>query len=425
MMNLPGNLSSRWCVCMRLESVRDDLVYLTGPETAGRLSGSAGAARAADYLAGRLAQLGLSPVGENGFLQTVEVPAARLQGPVRLTIGGVSYAYRRDFGEMAHLSAGGSVRSHLVVVNDGQAVSPDAIRGAAVLIPERPDGFDFNATAAAAADLGAAALLVEWGEPRWFHKTIFGSPENRIPVLRVRKSLAASLASQAGAAVALDLPLVTSRLPCQNVLGLLPGTNPAVTVALTAHYDHVGDDPEGERFPGALDNASGVATMLAVAEALVERRVPLPFNVLVGFLTGEESGTWGARHLAANPPVPLSAVINLDGMGLEPALRSIRLGYPAPGHWLADLAAAHFTESGTAVQWTAGGDDSVAFQAVGLPALGLGHMATEPLKGGVHSPDDSLDLLHLPVILAGAESILSLLQRLAVHPAMAIGSHIN
>lgn len=412
---------------MLLDSIRRDLAYLTGPEAAGRLSGTEGARRASGYLAETLAALGVTPAGTDGFYQNVEVPAARLIGPARLTIDGIAYRYRKDFGEMAHLTAGGSVRAELVVVRDGEPVRPEEIQGKVVLIPRRPDGFDFNATAAAAADLGAAALLVEWGEPGWFHKTIFGSGANRIPVIRLRESQAARLAAQPGSLVELELPLTVGLLPCRNVLGILPGTGSRKTVALTAHYDHVGDDPGGERFPGAMDNASGVVTMLAVVRALAERKMQLPFNLLVGFLTGEESGLWGAKHLAAHPPVPLSAVINLDGMGYEPALRAIRLGYPAPGHnWLADMAAELYQPNGTEVRWSAGGDDSVAFQAAGLPALGLGQMPTGPMPAQFHSPDDTGETIHLPVVWEGAESILTLLRRLAVHPAMATSdTHIQ
>lgn len=404
---------------MQMDPVEQDLWYLTGPETAGRLSGTQGARRASAYLARALEELGLSPGGEDGFFQRVEVPAIRVTGPARLTVDGVTYRYRRDFGEMAHLSSGGSVKSRLVVVSAGDAVRPEDLKGKVVLIPKRPEGFDFNATAAAAADLGVVALLVEWGEPKWFHKTLFGSADNRIPVVRLRESLAADLAARPGVTVELDLPLTVDRLPCRNVLGLLPGKDATKTLALTAHYDHLGDDPDGERFPGAMDNASGVATMLEVVRSLVERKIDLPVNLLVGFLTGEESGVWGAKHLAAHAPVPLSAVINLDGMGYEPALRAIRLGYAEPGHWIADLAAEFYQQKGTEIRWTSGGDDSVAFQAVGLPALGLGQMPTVDRPVGVHSPDDTVDYLYLSTIAEGAESILSLLQRLAVHPALA------
>ncbi|MBV1856837.1 MAG: M28 family peptidase, partial [Nannocystaceae bacterium] len=50
-----------------------------------------------------------------------------------------------------------------------------------------------------------------------------------------------------------------------NVLGMLPGTTDEV-VMVTAHYDHIGETPEGDDriFNGANDNASGVAAMLAI-----------------------------------------------------------------------------------------------------------------------------------------------------------------
>jgi aminopeptidase YwaD len=68
-----------------------------------------------------------------------------------------------------------------------------------------------------------------------------------------------------GADVDLDLPLERVTLPCNNVFGLLRGASSDFTLALTAHYDHLGDDPGGARFPGAFDNASGVASILAAA----------------------------------------------------------------------------------------------------------------------------------------------------------------
>jgi hypothetical protein len=402
---------------MQPDPIEQDLQYLTGLETAGRLSGTDGARRASVYLAGRLESMGLTPVGDDGYFQWLDVPAARITGPVQLRVGDASYRYRKDFGEMTYLSSGGVVKAPLIVVRDEDQLRPDDLRGKVALIPKRPDGFDLNATAAAATDLGVAALLVEWGEPKWFHKTLFGSSNNRIPVLRIRESLAADLAARPGVEVKLDLPLSVGKLPCRNVLGLLQGTDTTRTIALTAHYDHLGDDPEGERFPGAIDNASGVVTMLEVLRMLKDRKVNLPFNLLVGFLTGEESGAWGSKHLAAHQPVPLSAVINLDGMGYEQRLGAIRLGYTEPGNWLADLAAALYQQNGTEVRWAAGGDDSGPFQAAGFPALGLGQMSTKPTSVGWHSPDDTFEVLHVPTIKEGAESILSLLLRLADHPA--------
>ncbi len=96
-----------------------------------------------------------------------------------------------------------------------------------------------------------------------------------------------------------------------NVLGLIPGTR--VTdkyIVVTAHYDHVGVS-DGHVFNGADDNASGVATMLALAADL-KRQAP-DHSVLIVALDGEERGLLGAKHFVEAPPVPLTSIaMNLN-----------------------------------------------------------------------------------------------------------------
>lgn len=405
---------------MHPSRIQADIDALCSPRSAGRLSGTEGALHAASFLAGALYRLGLQPIGPDWYYQHLSVPAARLTGPAVLKAGTHNFRHRKDFGEAAAVSAGGVVTSTLLVVRDGQDLDPSALAGKVALIPNRPAGFDLGATVRAATDLGVAGLLVESGEPHWFHKAVYGSETNQIPVLRLRRSVAAALAHSDGAHVHLELPLEAGRRPCRNVLGLLPGRQAPYgpTLALTAHYDHVGDDPGGERFPGAGDNASGVAAILAVLRALVETSTRLPFNVMAAFLTGEESGLWGARHLAEHSPVPLAAVINVDGVGLEPTLAAIRLGYPAPGNWLADLSAPLWEQNQTTVQWITGSDDSSAFQRAGLPALGLGQQPTNGSLFAFHTPDDLPSRIHLPALAQTSGGILALVHRLAAEPSL-------
>lgn len=409
-----------------VEELKRDLAYLTGPETGGRLSGTEGAARASAYLARALAEIGLEPGMEYSYFQWLQVPAARLTGPVRLEIGGRKFLHREEFAEMAHLSAGARVRSRLLVVAEGAEVAAEAVPGSVLLIPQRPDGFDLGGTAEAAADAGAAALLVEWGEPAWFHKTVHGGQGNRIPVIRLRRTLAQRLAALTGTAVELDLPLSHEPLPCRNLLGLLPGDggDSAPTLALTAHYDHLGDDPDGHRFPGALDNASGVAAILEALRIMKAAEIRLPYHLLVAFLTGEESGLWGARQLAFEPPRPLGGLINLDMVGIEPGLNALRTGYGQPGTPLADLAAEVLTERSVSVRWITGSDDSLAFQRAGLPALGLGQMATQPGGVAIHTPEDRPESLHLESVADTASVLVHLLRRIAEVPTLLCPAHI-
>ena len=98
-----------------------------------------------------------------------------------------------------------------------------------------------------------------------------------------------------------------------NVLGVIPGRRVADRyIVVTAHYDHVGVS-EGQIYNGADDNASGVATMLALAADL-KRQAP-DHSVLIVALDGEERGLLGARHFVEAPPVPLASMamnLNLD-----------------------------------------------------------------------------------------------------------------
>jgi Zn-dependent M28 family amino/carboxypeptidase len=108
-----------------------------------------------------------------------------------------------------------------------------------------------------------------------------------------------------------------------NVVGRLEGSDPQLRnehVVYTAHWDHLGtaDSGEGDRiFNGALDNASGTAQVLEIAEAFTKLPSPPKRSVLFLFVTAEEKGLLGAKYYAANPLYPLRttlANINVDGV---------------------------------------------------------------------------------------------------------------
>ncbi|HKO95539.1 MAG TPA: M28 family metallopeptidase [Pyrinomonadaceae bacterium] len=107
-----------------------------------------------------------------------------------------------------------------------------------------------------------------------------------------------------------------------NVVGKVEGTDPVLKneyVVYTAHWDHLGRDPKlsGDQiFNGALDNASGTAAMLEIAEAFTKLATPPKRSVLFLSVTAEEKGLLGAKYYAENPLYPLNktlANINMDG----------------------------------------------------------------------------------------------------------------
>jgi Zn-dependent M28 family amino/carboxypeptidase len=107
-----------------------------------------------------------------------------------------------------------------------------------------------------------------------------------------------------------------------NVVGKVEGTDPVLKneyIVYTAHWDHLGRDPKlaGDQiFNGALDNASGTAAMLEIAEAFTKLATPPKRSVLFLSVTAEEKGLLGAKYYAENPLYPLNktlANINMDG----------------------------------------------------------------------------------------------------------------
>lgn len=108
-----------------------------------------------------------------------------------------------------------------------------------------------------------------------------------------------------------------------NVVGLIEGSDPtlkAQTVILSAHLDHIGikeDAKPGEDRinNGALDNASGVATLLEVARGFKNTKIRPKRSIILLALTGEEKGLVGSDYFANNPTVKktdIAADVNLD-----------------------------------------------------------------------------------------------------------------
>jgi Zn-dependent M28 family amino/carboxypeptidase len=107
------------------------------------------------------------------------------------------------------------------------------------------------------------------------------------------------------------------RLETANVVGLRPGKSDEVVI-FSAHYDHlgVGQAVNGDSiYNGALDNASGVAVILAAANGFASLDVPPARGILFMAVAAEESGLLGAQFYAENPlfpPAKTAADLNID-----------------------------------------------------------------------------------------------------------------
>ena len=133
----------------------------------------------------------------------------------------------------------------------------------------------------------------------------------------------------AKASVAIDSTITHGQ--SNNVVGELPGSSrPYEAIIYSAHWDHLGRDGN-EIYHGAVDNASGVAGMLEIAEAFAHRRPKPARTILFMALTMEESGLLGSRYYVDHPVVPLDltlADLDMDALTVIGPSRDIAvIGY--------------------------------------------------------------------------------------------------
>jgi Zn-dependent M28 family amino/carboxypeptidase len=227
-----------------------------------------------------------------------------------------------------------------------------------------------------------------------------------------------------------------------NVVALLPGTDAKLKdeyVVMSAHLDHVGvgrpvnDDAI---YNGAMDDASGIASMLEVARLLEERGARPKRSVVFLAVTAEEKGELGSRYYAMNPTVsgPIVADINLDMFLPLYALKVIEV-QGLTESTLGDQVRAAAKSLGVDVQTDREPEqnrfirsDQYSFIRTGIPSLAFkfGYEFGSPeekirrawVRDRYHKPSDDLNQ---PVDMAAAalfdRVIADLLQRVADDPA--------
>ena len=195
------------------------------------------------------------------------------------------------------------------------------------------------------------------------------------------------------------------RMQTRNVVGLLRGSDSRKRneyVAYSAHWDHFGIGPKvnGDSiYNGAVDNASGVASLLAVVRSAVHAHRPRRSQLFV-FVTAEEAGLLGSSWFAQHPPVPDTAIVanlNMDVVTVLGRVRDLNvlgedkstLG-PMLAHFIkadglrispdAHPEAGHFYRS-----------DHFSFAKAGIPAISIGagtDYVGRPKGWGVKQEDD-------------------------------------
>jgi len=129
-----------------------------------------------------------------------------------------------------------------------------------------------------------------------------------------------------GITTSIGMDVTLTRVQTANVLGLLTGSDAQISnevVIYTAHHDHLGigtPNEEGDAiYNGAMDNASGVAQIMAIAKALKALPGAPRRSILFALVGAEEQGLLGSQYYAENPtfsPGKIAANLNYDGANI-------------------------------------------------------------------------------------------------------------
>lgn len=182
----------------------------------------------------------------------------------------------------------------------------------------------------------------------------------------------------------------------QNVLGMIEGTtNKDSFIVFTAHYDHLGKLGKNAYFPGANDNASGVAMMLNLAKYFSKN--PQKYSLLFIAFSGEETGLIGSQYYVQNPIIPLenmSFLINIDlmGNGAEGVMAVNGTVYKKQLEWLRTINDKMNYLPQIKVRGKAANSDHYYFSEAGVPSFFFYLMGNYPYYHDVYDKPSNLPL---------------------------------
>jgi Zn-dependent M28 family amino/carboxypeptidase len=164
--------------------------------------------------------------------------------------------------------------------------------------------------------LGAAGWLTTAAAERLFAKA-----GKDFDALKKSADIRGFKPTELGATLSVSFKNTIEHASSENVLGYLRGsTRPDEVVVYSAHWDHFGKDPslKGDQiYNGAIDNGTGIAGLIEIAEAFTHQNPPPQRSILFLADTLEEAGLLGSRYYVTHPAFPLDktvADINMDAL---------------------------------------------------------------------------------------------------------------
>ena len=333
------------------QDLKEIVETLASKEFYGRHSGTAGQKKAAEYIAGKYKSLGLRPMVRGSYYQKFKLNR-QYWNEVYIEVDGKKLNNFEEIIYFGHDSINTEKQFELVFAGDGSGplLNQIDVKGKMALVFSnslRRDGYTKSDSLTARGAIGVIfvnpdndaqfttlknTLKRHVLSPRYsltedtsrYKDDIIRFWASNFQVKRLVGMSSKVLSKKIKQGNIKGVPVKTVSLKCrrandlietENVIGFLPGKTDS-SIIVTAHYDHLGG-AEKYYYPGADDNASGVAAMLEVAEAFSMKEKP-NCNIVFMATTAEELGLFGSKYFADDLLFKASKIalnINLDMLG--------------------------------------------------------------------------------------------------------------
>lgn len=320
---LPCLSGSLICSAQNLSYARNVVDSLASPAMSGRGYVNNANARASAFIMEQMQLHGLKAIG-GSFLQPFSIPMNTFPGKVECSVNNKPLRPGSDFIVSAN-SPSVNINARLKSIPPKYFTSPSMVSRITAITRKYPflliDRSSLDKPSLRIADslvrtnfAGASGYVVIPANGKLVWSVSQAAKQRPYPVVEVLKDALPARQHEVSLHIETDFKPV-SRL--SNVIGYIRGTaQPDSFLVITAHYDHLGMMGDKTLFPGANDNASGVAMMLDLASYFSQH--PPDYSIAFMAFAGEEAGLKGSEYYVENPVFPLSAIsflVNLDMVG--------------------------------------------------------------------------------------------------------------
>ena len=371
-----------------IQNLKGHIQYLASDELEGRRAGDMGEQKAVDYIIKQYQELGIQPMGDNGFIQSFPIDEGkRFSNNAYIKINNQKAILDSDFFALSNSGFGNFNSKASLSLNEPKQVWFMDVNDVLEENATNPH-FDLNnwiiSTATQIKEKGAAALFL--------HNS--GTTVDNIQFNKYDTAKALALPvvyfTKKGFAKFFDDELATYQIEtdisfehptrtAHNVVGFIDN-HAANTIILGAHLDHLGYNQDKHGLDlnnlvhnGADDNASGTAALMELAKSLLKKS-PKNNNYLFIHFSGEELGLLGSKYWLDHPTYQgsFNYMINMDMVGRYDSARKLTIGgFGTSSKWAEVLSKTstplltHYDSAGT------GPSDHASFYRKDMPVLFL------------------------------------------------------